>query len=165
MISAEKFWKTMKGNGITFWSGVPCSLLGSIIDYAYKDPQITYIPAPREDAALGLASGAYLSGRAGGILIQNSGLGNIINALTSFNLIYKVPILMVISWRKDEPEHSIMGGKTTGLLDALGIGWHTLWEEADDPSYELEDCISRLRWIMEKEKVPIVLLLSKGDVE
>ncbi len=163
MISAQMFWEAMKSREINFFSGVPCSLLKNIIDYALNDSQVTYIPAPREDTALGIASGAYLCGKIGGILIQNSGLGNIINPLTSFNLMYRIPVFMVITWRgyqgKDAPEHRIMGEKTLSLLRELGIPFEILEEEG------LESSMENLGGFIRQEEIPAALILKKGIVE
>lgn len=154
-----KFWEALKGRGLTFFSGVPCSLLKNVIAYAEKDPAITYLPAPREDTAIGIASGAYFCGRTGGILIQNSGLGNITNPLTSFNLIYHVPVFMVITWRgyggKDAPEHLIMGGKTTSLLDELGIPFKIIEDD------NFESSLDALLRVMEEKEIPVALILRE----
>lgn len=163
MITVERFWESLKNRNITFFSGVPCSILENIINYALRDPQISYIPAPREDTALGIASGAYLCGRLGGILIQNSGLGNIINPLTSFNLIYRIPVFVVITWRgyqsKDAPEHLVMGEKTLSLLKELGIPFEVLEED------NLESSLEHLLSSIEKELIPVALILRMGIVE
>lgn len=163
MISVDEFWGILKTKELRFFSGVPCSILKDIIDYALKDPGISYIPATREDVALGIASGAYLCGKVGGILIQNSGLGNIINPLTSFNLIYHIPIFMVITWRgyqgKDAPEHLVMGEKTLSLLEELRIPFEVL--EEDNFESSLENLLSSI----EQEQVPAALILRRGIVE
>ena len=129
------------------------------IDYALKDSQITYIPASREDAALGIASGAYLCGKTGGILIQNSGLGNIINPLTSFNLVYHIPVFMVITWRgyqgKDAPEHLVMGEKTLALLEEVDIPFEVLEEN------NLENSLDNLLGLMKQKEIPVALVLPK----
>ena len=118
---------------------------------------ITYIPAPREDVALGIVSGAYLCGQRGGILIQNSGLGNIINPLASFNLIYHIPVLMVITWRgyqgKDAPEHLVMGEKTTRLLAELDIPYEVPEEN------NLENSLDNLLSLMKEKETPVALIL------
>ena len=125
MRTAHELWQLLKDHRLTFFSGVPCSLLESVINVGLADPDVTYIPAVREDVALGIASAAHLAGRRGGILLQNSGLGNVVNPLTSFNLIYHIPVLMLVSWRgyggKDAPEHLIMGEKTPELLRTLDV--------------------------------------------
>jgi sulfopyruvate decarboxylase TPP-binding subunit len=117
----------------------------------------------REDVALGIASAAHLAGRRGGILLQNSGLGNVVNPLTSFNLIYRIPVLMVVSWRgyggKDAPEHLIMGEKTPDLLHTLGVP-HTV--------LEAETLEENLQWAvatLEQQQVPVAVILRQGIVE
>lgn len=125
MLKASQILGYLKFKGIKFYSGVPCSLLSGMLKAISRDRSVRYVPAVRENAALGVASGVYLAGEKSCILIQNSGLGNIINALTSFNLIYKVPVLILVTWRgyqgKDAPEHIIMGKKTLSLLKEIGI--------------------------------------------
>jgi sulfopyruvate decarboxylase subunit alpha len=163
MRTAHEFWDILKRQRATFFAGVPCSLLEGIINVGLADPAVTYIPAVREDVALGIASAAHLTGRRGGILLQNSGLGNVVNPLTSFNLIYRIPILMVVSWRgyggKDAPEHLIMGEKTPNLLQTLGIPYTIL---------EAETLEENLRWAvstMEQQQIPVAVILRKAIVE
>jgi len=162
MIQSSSIWKFLKGRGFRFFSGVPCSILKEMIAAAEEDPEIRYIPAVKESAAIGIASGAYLAGEPSGILMQNSGLGNVINALTSFNLIYKVPVLMFISWRgfegNDAPEHLIMGEKMIDMLETLGIPHVTLSEEYED---ELKWAIGR----MKEKSIPVAVIIKKGVVK
>jgi sulfopyruvate decarboxylase alpha subunit len=163
MRTAQEFWDILKSHQLTFFAGVPCSLLEGVINAGLADPAVTYIPAVREDVALGIASAAHLAGRRGGILLQNSGLGNVVNPLTSFNLIYRIPVLMLVSWRgyggHDAPEHLIMGEKTPELLHTLGIPQMVL------EAATLED---NLRWAvstMEQQQIPVAVILRKAIVE
>jgi sulfopyruvate decarboxylase subunit alpha len=163
MRTADEFWNILKSHDVTFFAGVPCSLLEGVINAGLADPAVTYIPAVREDVALGIASAAHLTGHRGGILMQNSGLGNVVNPLTSFNLIYRIPVLMVVSWRgyggKDAPEHLIMGEKTPDLLHTLGIP-HTVLE-ADTLEENLQWAIST----MEQQLIPVAVILRQGTVK
>jgi sulfopyruvate decarboxylase subunit alpha len=162
MRTAHEFWDILKSARVTFFAGVPCSLLEGVINAALEDPAVTYIPAVREDVALGIASAAHLMGRRGGILLQNSGLGNVVNPLTSFNLIYRIPVLMVVSWRgyggKDAPEHLIMGEKTPDLLHTLGIPHAVL--EVDTLEENLQWAVS----VMEQQLIPVAVILRQAIV-
>ena len=104
---ASSFLYLLKQQGINFFSGVPCSILAGIIRELVEDDSVTYISSTREDEAVGIASGAYMAGKLPAVLMQNSGLGNSLNALSSLNLIYKIPCLILVSWRgykgKDAP--------------------------------------------------------------
>ena len=160
MINADEFWITLIENEVGFFSGVPCSILKSILDKAGQHGEITYIDAIREDIALGLTSGASIAGKKSGILIQNSGLGNIINGLTSFNLIYKIPVLMFITWRghnkNDSPEHRLMGEYTLGLLKELKIPTYILSRKR-----QITEAVGK----MNKMQIPVAVLLKEDIVK
>jgi phosphonopyruvate decarboxylase len=97
------------------------------------DPETPHFAAVREDAAVGLCAGAYLAGKLPVLLMQNSGLGYCINAFTSLNLIYKIPVLVIMSWRGedsgDAPEHIIMGKINQRLLQTCGMEYSVLSNE------------------------------------
>lgn len=162
MRTADEFWDILKQQQVTFFAGVPCSLLESVMAVALVDPEVTYIPAVREDVALGIASAAHFSGGRGGILLQNSGLGNVVNPLTSFNLMYRIPVLMVVSWRgyggRDAPEHVIMGEKTPGILETLEIPYAILEAET------LEETLAWAVTTMEKALTPVAVILRQGII-
>lgn len=127
---AEAFIKGIKSLGITTIAGVPDSLLQPFCDEIHggRHDVLHLVPA-NEGAAVGYAVGTYLSsGKPACVYMQNSGIGNIVNPITSLanRLVYDIPILFVIGWRgepgkKDEPQHRFMGGITKELLDLLEI--------------------------------------------
>ena len=126
-IKASSFVQILKSYSFNNISGVPDSTFGNLYNLIDQDPDINYFRANREDTALGISSGFSVSNKNSCIIIQNSGIGNIINPLTSFNLIYKIPILIIVGWRgfggkpNDAPEHWIMGEKTTEYFKMLNI--------------------------------------------
>ncbi len=81
-MDARTSWRRLKVRGYTFFAGVPDSTFQSAYQGMFNDPDIKYIPAVREDVALGVASAAYFSGRWVGVILQNSGIGNLVNPLT-----------------------------------------------------------------------------------
>src|SRR5947208_11572944 len=117
-IPAKDFVSLLQDVGFDFFTGVPDSTLGGII--ATLIERRVYIPAVREDEAVGLAAGAYMGGKIPVVLMQNSGLGTSLNALISLNLIDLQPCLLLVSWRghdgKDAPEHLVMGQVMTKML-------------------------------------------------
>jgi sulfopyruvate decarboxylase subunit alpha len=160
-LEANSFLLSLKKHGLTFLSGVPDSTFKGAYSEIISDPEISYVPAVREDSALGVTSAAYFAGKRGAVIMQNSGLGNVINPLTSFNLMYKVPVLMIIGWRgyqgKDAPEHLIMGRNTPKLLDLLEVPYEILEDDADGP-------LARLTTIMDTRQVPTALLVREGVI-
>ena len=164
-MKAREFWRALKAREYTFFSGVPDSTFTAAYNVMVEDPEIRYIPAVREDVALGVASAAYFSNRRGGVMMQNSGIGNIINPLTSFSLMYKIPVLLIIGWRayggppNDAPEHWIMGAKTTDFLGLLDIPFALL------ESGKFEATLHHLLEAMDERSVPGALLVRKGVIE
>ncbi|MDP6505774.1 MAG: thiamine pyrophosphate-binding protein [Planctomycetota bacterium] len=161
MIPAEEFWAALTARDFHFFSGVPCSILTEALA-ALPEPEIRYVPAVREDLALGVASGGYFAGKRSGILIQNSGLGNIVNGLTSYSLMYEVPILMFITWRgyqgKDAPEHILMGDKMLDFLGLMGVPHRVL--EDDNLETSLDEAIH----CMDGKQRPFAIIVRKGAI-
>ena len=163
-MDAREFVDVLKARGLTFFPGVPDSTFGKAFQAMVEDPEVRYVPAVREDVALGVASAAYFSGRLGGVMMQNSGIGNIVNPLTSFSLLYRVPVLLIVGWRgyggppNDAPEHWIMGVKTPELLDLLEIPF-----EIPEPD-NLEAALDRLLAEVRTRSVPGALLVRAGLV-
>ncbi len=163
MHRSEDFARKLIDAGYNFFTGVPCSIIGNLITTLTNMPDVTYVPAVREDAAVGVASGAYMTGKTPVVLMQNSGLGQCLNTLTSLNLIYKLPCLLLVTWRgfegKDAPEHLVMGRTCNKLLDTIGISHHSFNHDnikvLIDMSYKL----------ITENKEPIVLFLKKGIID
>jgi sulfopyruvate decarboxylase subunit alpha len=162
-MNSREFCELLKNSGFDFFSGVPCSLLGPIIEHLSHDKDLQYVPATREDEALGIAVGAYMGGKKPAVLMQNSGLGNSIDALTSLVLLYKFPILLVISWRgfeeNDFIEHSLMGKYMQDFLKTMKIP--TLILSTND----LPKQIAEADQMMKKTQTPVALILKKEVVE
>ena len=115
----------LAAESFTFYTGVADSLVGPLIARLSDGPAPRYLPAVREDTAIGLAAGAYLAGGWPCVLMQNSGLGYCLNALTSLNLIYRIPTLLIVGYRgwqgHDAPEHLVMGRACESLLTTIGV--------------------------------------------
>ena len=160
MLSSKNFIDKLRANGFDFFTGVPCSLLSGLIAELEADKEAGYIPSVREDAGVGLCAGAYMGGRQPVLLMQNSGFGYSLNAFTSLNLIYKIPVLVIMSWRgcggKDAPEHIIMGEINEPLLETSGMD-HAVLDE-DNADQVLAAAVKKIN----EEKVPYTLLVKKG---
>ena len=159
MLSSQSFIDRLTENGFNFFAGVPCSLLSGLISCLEETEKAPYIPAVREDAAVGLCAGAYMAGSNPVLLMQNSGLGYCLNAFTSLNLIYKIPTLVIMSWRgcggKDAPEHIIMGEINEDILKTAGMDYAVITPQNHEEV---------LRQAIEKINTgfPFTLLVKKG---
>ena len=130
-------YRGLKRAGIDFATSVPCVNLQQLLTLVGEDPQIIHVPVTREEEGVGLCAGAWMAGRRPALLMQNSGLGNCINALASLDILYGIPLLMIISHRGGAGEPMLgqvpMGRLTTPLLDAMQIPhFSPTCEEAED---------------------------------
>ncbi len=153
----------LEAEGYDFFTGVPCSIISSLIATLETHPRLPYVPAVREDVAVGLAAGASLAGRRPMVLMQNSGLGTSLNALVSLSLMYRLPALLLVTWRghggKDAPEHVVMGEISPGLLELIRIPHRVLSAET------LADDIAWGRRESDRLSQPVALLLPPGVLE
>ena len=164
-MDADYFWNVFKDRGINFFSGVPDSTFGEAYNQMVIAPKIRYVPAVREDVALGIASSAFFAGDIGGVIMQNSGIGNIVNTLSSFSMMYHIPALLIIGWRgyggppNAAPEHWIMGSKTTDILTLLEIPYKIV--EPDGFENSLDVLLKEIR----RQMCPGALLVRPGIVQ
>ena len=162
MIDPEAFVQFIDEN-FQFICGVPCSYFKEMLIYleTYESKnELDHFLATREDEAIAIASGIALSGKRVLIYMQNSGLGNIGDALTSLAQLYKMPMLILVSYRglepdKDFPEHSIMGDVTESVLKAMKIPYSDLTE--DNWESDMKNTIEK----MVETSFPVVLLVRQ----
>ena len=139
MIEANKLISFFKRQNINFYTGVPDSVLKEFCLIVDKFPEKNHVRAVNEGSAVAIAAGYSMSKKKiPCVYLQNSGLGNSINPLTSVThkKIYSIPMLLLIGWRgspksKDEPQHIIKGKITPKLLKILNIKFTILKSEKD----------------------------------
>lgn len=123
MDSSEAIFDGLKNCGIDFIVSVPCVNLSKLLNMIDEDEEIIHIPVTREEEGIGICAGACLGGKKPAILMQNSGLGNSINALKSLTELYEFPLLMIMSHRGTEGENICgqvpMGQSTPRILEAM----------------------------------------------
>ena len=111
-----------------FFVGVPDSILKPFIDEINLSEH-KHIIGTNEGQCIGIAVGAELSGKKSCVYLQNSGLGNIINPLTSLCIPYDIHPLLVIGRRHTLPQHKIMGEIDIKLLDLIGYNNYIIVED------------------------------------
>ena len=165
MIAADAFLEPAQERGFSFYAGVPCSFLTPLINRVISDPALNYVGAASEGEAVAVAAGAWLAGRRTVVMCQNSGLGNTVNPLTSLNHPFRIPTLLIVTWRgqpglKDEPQHELMGEVTGSLLDTIAIGHAGFPKEVDAVAAALD----RAERAMAADELPFALIMEKGSV-
>lgn len=151
-------YRGLKRAGINFATSVPCVNLQELLTLVENDEEIIHLPVTREEEGVGICAGAWMGGRLPALLMQNSGLGNSINALASLDMLYGIPLLMIISHRggKDEPiiGQVPMGQLTVPLLDAMKIRHYSPGPETT------EETVARAWKNAAEERRPAAVLLD-----
>ncbi|MGH8670456.1 MAG: phosphonopyruvate decarboxylase [Burkholderiales bacterium] len=165
MIEAEQFIEAARALGYRWYCGVPCSFLTPFVNYTLADRQLHYLSSANEGDALASAAGAVIGGQHAVTLMQNSGLGNAINPLTSLAYVFRIPVLLIVTLRgdpelHDEPQHEVMGKITGKLLDQMHIPWEYFPVKADQIGAVLE----RAKAHRENERRPYALVMRRGSV-
>ncbi|MEO6613209.1 MAG: phosphonopyruvate decarboxylase [Chitinophagaceae bacterium] len=170
MIVPERLYDLLKELEIDLYTGVPDSLLKHFLKYLQDNcsPEEHIITA-NEGLAIALASGYHFrTGKTALVYLQNSGLGNIINPLTSLadKEMYAVPMLLLIGWRgrpglNDEPQHAKMGRITTGLLDTLEVPYYILDAEEGYSFNKITEALA----LATREQKPVALLVPEDIFE
>src|SRR5260370_41058174 len=142
MIEARHFVEAARARGYYWYAGVPCSFLTPFINYVLQDRALHYVSAANEGDAVALIAGVALGGGAssthgrGIAMMQNSGLGNAVSPLTSLTWTFRLPQLLIVTWRAqpgvpDEPQHALMGPITPKMLETMEIPWELFPSEID----------------------------------
>ncbi|MCL2143257.1 MAG: phosphonopyruvate decarboxylase [Methanomassiliicoccaceae archaeon] len=164
MIDTKEFYDHLLRKGLSFFTGVPDSLLKDICACITENSSTKdHIIAANEGNAVAVAAGRYLStGMPGVVYMQNSGLGNAANPLLSLadREVYGIPMLLIIGWRgepgtKDEPQHVKQGKITLPMLDAMEIPYLIL----DDNYREQTDRCCKL---MRDQQCPVAIIVRSG---
>ena len=122
---SKQIISNLKAGGANFFLSVPCKLLANMITILEKDKDIYYSAIPREEEGMGICAGAYLGNKLPCIMMQNTGIGNSVNAIVSLLQLYQMPVLFLISYRGTPGEPvGAQGGMarvTEDILNTLKI--------------------------------------------
>lgn len=167
MLDPKDFIEILKKNEITFFTGVPDSLLRDICAYITDHAKAeNHVIAANEGNAIAVAAGHYLAtGKIPVVYMQNSGLGNAVNPLTSLASrdVYGIPILLLIGWRAepgipDEPQHKQMGRIQNKLLETLEIPYSILDSSLTRTNSTIEKACAHFK----TTSSPYAVLVPKG---
>jgi phosphonopyruvate decarboxylase len=167
MIDPSTFHQHLSGHGIDFFTGVPDSLFKSLLLYWQDHIHASHhLIATNEGQAVALATGYHLAtGKLPLVYMQNSGLGNAVNPLTSLadKEVYAIPLLLLIGWRgrpgtKDEPQHIKMGRITEQLLQVLEIPFYILSDNEAQNKTLIDEAIAMTL----EQQQPVALLAPEN---
>src|SRR5215210_9523530 len=102
---------------------------------ADDDPDVQLVRLAKEEEGVGISAGAHLAGVKSALLMQNHGFLQSINGIVGIARLYRIPLLMLISYRGEfgerDPWQTEAGGVTEALLQALAIPYARL----DEPGH------------------------------
>jgi phosphonopyruvate decarboxylase len=165
-VDPSAFTRSLKQSGLSPVIQVPCSYFREFVDYLSDTQEMEVISPANEALAMGIAAGSYLStGKIPIVAIQNSGFMNTLNALTSLQQIYDIPVFYIITWRgeggkgSDVPAHDVTGIAMLPLFQTLGLPYEIL-----DPS-TYEEQIQALTKKASTTSKPVALILRKNTFQ
>lgn len=172
MLEPTRFVEKLYTGGVTLATGVPDSLLANFCQYLDNEKSpLCHVTNTSEGAAIALAAGYHLAtNQLGLVYLQNSGLGNAVNPLTSLTSpqVCGIPMVLLIGWRaeinetgeqvSDEPQHIHQGAITLPLLNLLKIPFWVLSSQEDEASYQISTALKTSRSL----ESPVALVARKN---
>src|SRR2546421_9043277 len=123
--NSKIIYTALKACGIRLLSALPETWLVHLIQIAEGDPEMTLVRLAKEEEGVGISAGAHFAGVKSAMLMQNHGFLASINGIVSCAHLYKIPLLMLISYRggfgERDPWQTQGGNATEPVLKALGI--------------------------------------------
>jgi sulfopyruvate decarboxylase subunit alpha len=158
--NSQAIYDALKACDIRMLSALPETWLVHLLRMADDDPAMTLVRIAKEEEAIGISAGAHLAGVNSACLMQNHGLLAAINPIVSLALLYKIPLLMLISYRghmgEKDPWQTQGGLATEPILRALNIPtWHLT--DPADVSRRLRDAQTLAHAALH----PVAVLLSR----
>src|ERR1700675_81842 len=160
LTNSRLVYAALRSCGIGLCSALPETWLVHLIRMAEEDPEMILVRLAKEEEGVGVSAGAHFAGVKSAMLMQNHGFLASINGIVSFAHLYKLPLLMLISYRgsfgERDPWQTQGGNVTEPLLRALGIPYFFLdgWET-------VKKRIRQAQTLAESSLQPVALLLMR----
>jgi sulfopyruvate decarboxylase alpha subunit len=148
--------------GVTLVGYVPDAGHKQLIELCQGDAAMKAIPLTTEEEGVGLSMGAWLGGAKCVVLLQSSGIGNLVNALGSV-MECRFPLLLLTTMRGEEgefnPWQTPMGAATPAVLEAMGVRVRRV----DDP-YRVSEAVTSALDETFGDETAVALLISQSLV-
>jgi sulfopyruvate decarboxylase subunit alpha len=158
--SSRLIYEALKECDVRLMSALPETWLVHLIRLADEDPDTILVRLAKEEEAVGISAGAHFAGVKSAMLMQNHGFLAAINGIVSFAHLYKIPLLMLISYRgtlgERDPWQTQGGNVTEPVLKALRIPYFFL-----DSVETAKKRIRHAQTLAESSLQPVALLLMR----
>jgi sulfopyruvate decarboxylase subunit alpha len=159
--SSRLVYEALKEGGVRLLSVLPETWLVHLVSLAEEDPEMTLVRLAKEEEGVGVSVGAHLAGVRSAMLMQNHGLLASVNGIVSLAQLYRVPLLMLVSYRggfgEEHPWQTEGGAVTEDLLRALRIPY-VLLEQPGEVAARLRQA----QTLAEASLRPVAVLLCRG---
>jgi sulfopyruvate decarboxylase subunit alpha len=151
-------FEAIKAAGITMVATLPELKLADLIALVNNDNTLRHVTLCREEEGVAICAGTYLAGGKPAMIIQNGGLLNSVNALTSTALHLQIPTLLLVYYAGDFGDRgfSTVGNVTEGVLQGLQIRYQVLRKRED-----IRPTITGAWTLAEDSHRPVAVLLTK----
>src|SRR5215831_1808704 len=153
-------YDALKASDVRLMSALPETWLVHLVRMAEEDPDMILVRLAKEEEGVGISAGAHLAGVKSAMLMQNHGFLASINGIVSCAQLYRIPLLMLISFRGEfgerDPWQTEGGGVTEDLLRALRIPFSYL----DSPSH-VAARLAKAQTLALSSNKPVALLLCR----
>jgi sulfopyruvate decarboxylase subunit alpha len=158
--NSQLIYDALKACGVSLVSALPETWLVHLIRMAEDDPEMILVRLAKEEEGVGISAGAHLAGAKSAMLLQNHGFLQSVNGIVSLARLYRIPLLMLISYRGElgerDPWQTEGGGVTEPVLQALDIPY----ERLDEPAH-VAHRIKKAQTLAESSLKPVALLLCR----
>jgi sulfopyruvate decarboxylase subunit alpha len=158
--ASRLIYDSLKSAGIRLVSALPETWLVHLIRMAEDDPEMILVRLAKEEEGVGISAGAHMAGVKSAMLMQNHGFLASVNGIVSCAQLYRIPLLMLISYRGEfgerDPWQTEGGGVTEDVLRALRIPYSCL----DDPGH-VAHRIEKAQTLAYSANRPVALLLCR----
>jgi len=156
---AQNILAGLKGAGIDLVASVPDINMLELLNLLFDDKDIAHVPVGREEEGIGVCAGAHLAGKTPAMLMQNGGLLNSANGLTTTALQFGIPVLLLIYYAGDVGDNAfhMVGLVTEPVLHGLGIKYIVMRDPA-----KVKQEIAGAVTLANASKRPVALLLTRA---
>lgn len=158
--NSKVVYDALKGAGVRLVSALPETWLVHLIRMADEDPDMVLVRLAKEEEGVGVSAGAHFAGVRSAMLMQNHGFLQSVNGIVGVSLLYKIPLLMLVTDRggfgERDPWQTEGGKHTRPVLDALSIAHEDL-TRPDEVSRTVDQAMA----LAQSSLSPVALLLGR----
>jgi sulfopyruvate decarboxylase subunit alpha len=160
MNGSRAIYDGLKACGVRLVSTLPETWLVHLIELAKSDPDMILVELAKEEEGVGISMGAHLAGMPSAMVMQNHGLLASVNGIVSGAQLYRIPLLMLITYRggfgERDPWQTEGGAVTEDVLRALRVPFTHL-----DSADHVARRVAAAQALASSANKPVALLLCR----